>query len=125
MKRPWINVSAGNRKRRGRRQPLTRILSAQDRARRGAAAFDFKDVSRDRWEQAFGPYDPEKFRRALAEQRAGKAAVQRPRAAAVHGDNKGAGRRLYNGFDFGLGEYIHGRSDRRRCMAEAGLREAH
>jgi hypothetical protein len=45
-----------------------------------------------------------------------------PRGPAIHGDIKGPGRRLYNGYDHGLGCEVHGRSDRRRKMVEIGLK---
>ena len=87
--------------------------------------FGFSHVPRDRWEQAFGKWTPEKLQAAVAEQKERKAAAPAPvRAPAVHGDIKGMGRRLYRGFDVGLGREIHGKAHRRQVMAELGKVEA-
>jgi hypothetical protein len=94
-----------------------------------AIVVSFRDIPRDRWEMAFGKHDPEKFRQAARAQADERKAESQERAgkslpAAVHGDNKGAGRRLYRGFDWGLGRHIDGKGDRRRAMDAAQLRPA-
>jgi hypothetical protein len=85
----------------------------------------FDDIPRDRWEACFGKWDPERFRQAVEEQKRGKAGLADAAASrslpAIHGDNKGPQRRMYHGFDYGLGREIHGRADRKRAMAELGV----
>lgn len=137
---PHIRLKAGGRSSGPRPKRLDPISSAErsaaraDRAKVGRSSsrsvvVSFQDIPRDRWEKAFGKFDPEKFKRAVAAQKEERrteerAAAQRPMAAAVHGDCKGAGRRLYRGFDWGLGKQIDGKGDRRRAMEAARLKPA-
>jgi len=107
-------VPPGKRKAKVRGEDLPR---GQDRCRR-SATFSFEAVSRERWERAFGPYDPVQFRRALAAQRRQRAKrVHGVAAPYVHDDH------LYKGFDYGLGCHVDGRADRNRKMRALGLRE--
>ena len=136
---PHIRMKAGGRHapKPKRLDPITvgeRQAARADKMKVGRSAsrsivVSFRDIPRDRWEKAFGKQDPEKFRRAAQEQAEAKKAAARERAtealgAAVHGDNKGAGRRLYRGFDWGLGRHIDGKGDRRRAMDAARLTAA-
>ena len=121
-----VNVKSGSRKRVRKQAAPRQLLSADDRKRKAGVTFSFENVSRKNWEKAFGPFDPNKFRKAKAAQDAAKKQdFSAPLPAAVHGDNKRAGRRLYNGFDWGLGATVQGRSHHKRLMAERNLREAH
>lgn len=113
----------GGKKKRGERPDPT--LSAAKLKRR-RSMFSFQEIERDRWAKAFGVRTPEEqaaiFRAALEEQRRRKATVDvKERAPAVHGDIKGMGRRLYNGFNPGLGVYTHGRSHTRSVEKAMGL----
>jgi hypothetical protein len=136
---PHIRMKANGRQapRPKRLDPIAtaeRAAARADKAHVGRSAtrsvvVSFRDIPRDRWEQAFGKHDPEKFRRAAREQAEARKAearevAERPQAAAVHGDNKGTGRRMYHGFDWGLGCQIDGKGDRRRKMDAAGLKAA-
>lgn len=95
------------------------------RRKKGIAQFGFDSVPRDNWERAFGKWTPEKFHKALAEQRrkqeTASAESAGQRAPAVHGDCKGMGRRLYRGFDYGLGVRVEGRAHRREVMKRMGV----
>jgi hypothetical protein len=106
------------------KRSLPEIRPKGARCRR-ATTFSFRDVPRERWEAIFGPESErvERFRAALARQKAAGGERTPGPAPAVHGDRKGAGRRLYRGFDFGLGRMIEGRADRRRAMEELHLQE--
>jgi hypothetical protein len=120
----------------GRRRERSRVSVADARPtdvpgrKARAAVFSFGSVPAENWERAFGRWTPETFRAAkaeLAQRRSAERGARVPGggAPAVHGDNKGAGRRLYRGFDYGLGCRVEGRADRRRTMQALGLRELH
>lgn len=120
--------------RRARKRPVptrnNEILTSEHRRRRGSSVVTFSNVPRERWEACFGKWTPEKFRKAKAEQEAARAqaaaeAEARERSAAVFGENKGAGRRMFKPgtFDWGLGSEIKGRTHRRELMKSMGLRE--
>ena len=125
-----------NRKRRipGRKPVNQTPPSADQRAKPGRATIKpGQHVSRSEWERIFGPETERqaKFREALEKQRASREAGGDLAAsgAAIHGENKGAGRRLYGSphrgvWDDGLGCQIYGRSDRARKARELGLRPA-
>lgn len=121
-------VKGPARRRREAERPDAKLNA--EKLRRGRLMYSFGHVSRDRWAQAFGERTPEEqaavFRQALAEQRARKERAEEPprRGPAVHGDNKGPGRRLYQGFDFGLGVYVHGKAHKRAEMQRLGVVEA-
>ena len=141
MKQPIPHIrmkSDGRAKARPKRlDPISaaeRSAARADKAHVGRSAsrsvvVSFRDIPRDRWEMAFGKHDPEKFKAAAraqleARKEAEREASARPQAAAVHGDCKGTGRRLYRGFDWGLGRQIDGKGDRRRAMDAAQLKPA-
>jgi hypothetical protein len=120
-----LDVTARRRRRAAQESP--RAVRANLRADReakpgGVKVFNFDMISRERWAQAFGDYDPEKFRKAFAEQEERKRqslaqSRKDAKGTAVHGDNKGAGRRMFhNVFDWGLGQVVHSRSHRRELM---------
>jgi hypothetical protein len=123
-----VRVQKGGRGGR-RRNPTIETTRGKEKSK-APAVFGFQSVPRENWERAFGKFDPQKFRRAVAEQnQRKKEELSQVRdgskaAPAILGDNKGPGRRLYRGFDFGLGKVIHGRSDRRESMKAQGLVEA-
>jgi len=122
-----LNARRKRKRRRAERARMDTLPSAEtERKRQRSSTFTFKNVSNERWEKCFGKWTPEVFRKAKEEQDRKKAEgqAQTAKSAAVHGDNKGAGRRMYRGFDWGLGRHIEGRSDRRQAMQELGLREA-
>jgi len=136
---PHIRMKAGGRQapKPKRLDPISvgdRQAARADKMKIGRSAsrsvvVSFRDIPRDRWEQAFGKHDPEKFRQAARQQAEERKAEARERAteargAAVHGDNKGMGRRMYRGFDWGLGRQIDGKGDRRRAMEAARLKPA-
>lgn len=133
--KPHIKVKPGQRGPKvGRtRQERSRnaVLTAEDRKRTGATAVTFNEIPADRWERAFGKKSPEQlraereaYRREQAEKKQHEAEVQ-GQAFAVHGENKGAGRRLFKPgtFDIGLGTVIRGRTHRNEIMRSLGLRE--
>lgn len=72
------------------------------------------------------PAQKRKFQQALHVRRmaaAGEDEVEPTRAPAIHGENKGAGRRMYGSphqgkIDWGLRCRVYGRSDRNRKMAK-------
>ena len=113
----------GGRKKKGERPDAN--LNAT-KLRRRKLTYSFAAVPRENWAKAFGDRTPEEqaavFRRALEEQRARRQSVEpRPRATAIHGDNKGMGRRLHRGFNPGLGCFIEGRTHERAMMAKLGV----
>lgn len=124
-----IQVERGKRRRQRARVNVAEFNAKVLPARAGRsrpALFTFADVPRDRWEAAFGAWTPETFRAAKtvqdAARKAGRATTPRAAAPAVHGDCKGPGRRLYRGFDYGLGQRIEGRTHRREVMRQLGVR---
>ncbi len=124
-----VKQGQGRRRRRRTKKEMREdsLPNAGTRQQR-TSIFTFSSVTRERWEQCFGEWNPERFRQAMEEQKKKKreaaARAAQGTSAAVHGDNKGAGRRLYRGFDWGLGAHVEGRSDRKQLMKEKGLREA-
>ena len=89
-------------------------------------SFTFESCSKETWESIFGEWTPEKFRQAKEELEAKNAdAVETEgHGVAIHGDD--AGRRMFGGFDAGLGVYIdphRARAHRREVMQAKGLTE--
>lgn len=118
-------IDVTRRRRRVRRDTQTEIPKPRGKSNR-CSIFTFNHISRERWNQSVGEWSPEKWRAALEEQkrRKGGNSGAEPMVAAVHGDNKGAGRRLYKGFNWGLGAYVESRSEEKRLMKQAGLQHA-
>ena len=90
----------------------------------------FEEVKRSEWERIFGSEEARQksFRAAIEAKKCQqmKKSYEQPLPMAVHGENKGAGRRLYGSphkgiWDEGLGQRTYGRSDRARKLEAAGL----
>ena len=90
-------------------------------------AVTFESCDRTKWDAIFGEWTPEKFRQAKEELEAKKNEADEcmaPHSVAIHGDD--AGRRMFGGFDSGLGVYIdphRARAHRREVMQAKGLVE--
>ena len=77
----------------------------------------YRDVPRDRWEKAFGKFDPEAFKKAVREQKTKKKkAPKGEKSPVIHDD------RNYLGYDYGLGVELKGRAHFKQVLKDKGLR---
>lgn len=88
-------------------------------------AFTYEKCTQEEWDKIFGkPLTVEEFRRAKAELDAKRPVGDEEHLVAIHGED--AGKRIYGGFDHGLGVTIdphRARAHRKEMMKAKGLTE--